>query len=77
MGKIVKVDVEAIIEPDKSWKEGCVKDSLFRPGSWYWKQYAGSGLFDLDKPVREYTGEEYNLLLYGSRDGRVSRKIRK
>ncbi|MCH1982683.1 excinuclease ABC subunit UvrA [Ruminococcus sp. OA3] len=70
LGKIVKVDVEAIIEPDKSWKEGCVKDSLFRPGSWYWKQYAGSGLFDLDKPVREYTGEEYNLLLYGSRDGR-------
>lgn len=70
LGKITKVDVEAMIDQQKSWREGCVKDSLFRPGSWYWKQYAESGLFDLDKPVRDYTKEEYNLLLYGSRDGR-------
>lgn len=70
LGKITKVDVEAILDLDKSWNEGCVKDSLYRPGSWYWKQYAQSGLFDLDKPIRQYSGEEYNLLLYGSRDGR-------
>ncbi|BDF68852.1 ABC transporter ATP-binding protein [Oscillospiraceae bacterium] len=70
LGKITKVDVEAILDLDKSWNEGCVKDSLYRPGSWYWKQYAQSGLFDPDKPIRQYSGEEYNLLLYGSRDGR-------
>lgn len=69
LGKVTKVDVEAILDPDKSWNEGCVRDSLYRPGSWYWKQYARSGLFDLDKPVGAYTPEEYNLLLYGSRDG--------
>ena len=70
LGKITKVDVAAILDPDKSWNEGCVKDSLYRPGSWYWKQYAEAGLFDLDKPIREYSSEEYNLLLYGSRDGK-------
>lgn len=70
LGKITKVDVEAILDLDKSWNEGCVKDSLYRPGSWYWKQYAASGLFDLDKPVRAYSEEEYNLLLYGARDGK-------
>lgn len=70
LGKITKVDIEGILDIDKSWNEGCVKDSLYRPGSWYWKQYAQSGLFDLNKPVRDYTKEEYNLLLYGSRDGR-------
>lgn len=70
LGKITKVDVEAVLDMDKSWNEGCVKDSLYRPGSWYWKQYAQSGLFDLDKPIRAYSGEEYNLLLYGSRDGK-------
>ena len=69
LGTITRLDVESMIDRDKSWNQGCVKDSLFRPGSWYWKQYAASGLFDLDKPVREYTQEEYNLLLYGSRDG--------
>lgn len=70
LGKITKVDVEAILELDKSWNQGCVRDSLYRPGSWYWKQYAQSGLFDLDKPIKAYTSEEYNLLLYGSRDGK-------
>lgn len=70
LGKITKVDVKAVLDMDKSWNEGCVKDSLYRPGSWYWKQYAQSGLFDLDKPIRAYSGEEYNLLLYGSRDGK-------
>lgn len=70
LGKITKVNVQAILDPDKSWNDGCVKDSLYRPGSWYWKQYAQSGLFDLDKPIKDYSTEEYNLLLYGSRDGK-------
>lgn len=70
LGKVTKVDIEAMIDPEKSWNEGCVRDSLYSPGSWYWKQYAQSGLFDLDKPIKDYTPEEYNLLLYGSRNGK-------
>ena len=70
LGKVTKVDIEAMIDHSKSWNEGCIKDSLYKPGSWYWKQYAESGLFDLNKPVRDYTAEEYNLLLYGSRSGK-------
>ncbi|MBS7008675.1 excinuclease ABC subunit UvrA [Anaerostipes sp.] len=72
LGKVTKIDIEAVIEFDKSWNEGCIKDSLFRRGSWYWKQYANSGLFDLDKPIKDYSKEEYNLLLYGFRDGKGS-----
>jgi len=70
LGKVTEIDIDAIIDPDKSWNEGCVKESRFKPGSWYWKQYAKSGLFDPDKPVKDYSPEEYNLLLYGSRDGK-------
>lgn len=70
LGKIPRVNVGAILDPDKSWNEGCVRDSLYSPGSWYWRQYAESGLFDPDKPVKGYSKEEYNLLLYGSRDGK-------
>lgn len=69
LGKITRIDMDALIDPEKSWNEGCVKDSWLQPGSWYWKQYAKSGLFDLDKPIQDYSAEEYNLLLYGSRDG--------
>ena len=70
LGKVTKVDMEAVLDRNKSWNQGCVKDSLYRPGSWYWKQYAESGLFDLNKPIRDYTKEEYNLLVYGARDGK-------
>ena len=70
LGKVSQIDIVAVIDPDKSWNEGCIKDSLYRRGSWYWRQYAESGLFDLDKPVKDYSSEEYNLLLYGSRNGK-------
>lgn len=70
LGKVARIDMDAIIDPEKSWNGGCVKDSTFAPGSWYWRQYAESGLFDLDKPIKEYSDAEYNLLLYGSRDGK-------
>ncbi len=68
--KITKVDIEAIIDSNKSWNEGCINNSLYSLGSWYWRQYAESGQFDLDKPIKEYSRDEYNLFLYGSRDGK-------
>ena len=40
----------------------------FSEGNYYWRQYTGSGLFDLDKKYRDYTPEERNLLLFGSRE---------
>lgn len=70
LGKVTVIDMEVILDMDKSWNEGCVRDSSFKPGTWYWKQYANSGLFDTDKPLKEYSREEYQLLLYGSRDGK-------
>ena len=69
LGKVPQVDIEAILDRDRSWNDCCVRDPLYRPGSWDWTQYAQSGLFDLDKPIKDYSREEYALLLYGSRDG--------
>lgn len=69
IGKVAVIDVEAMLDKSKSWMEGCVKDSLYAPESWYWKQYKESGIFDVKKPLNEYSSEEYNLLIYGSRDG--------
>lgn len=68
IGKVTVIDIESILDKKKSWKEGCVKDSMFKVGSWYWKQYTDSGLFDIEKPLEQYTKEEYNLLLYGSKE---------
>ena len=67
IGKILDLDIERAIDPDKSWNESMLSLPAFGVGNYYWRQYTGSGLFDLDKKYRDYTPEERNLLLFGSR----------
>ena len=68
IGKILDLDIERAIDPDKSWNESMLGLPAFGLGNYYWKQYTSSGLFDLDKKYRDYTPEERNLLLFGSRE---------
>ncbi|MCI5902355.1 MAG: excinuclease ABC subunit UvrA, partial [Blautia sp.] len=68
IGKILDLDIEQAINPEKSWNEGMLELPAFGVGNYYWKQYTGSGLFDLNKKYRDYTPEERNLLLFGSRE---------
>ncbi len=77
IGKTMDVDMKSIIDENKSWNEGMIKDSMFKPGTWYWKQYEESGIFDLNKPLKEYSEEEYNLLFYGSREKDGKREHKK
>lgn len=58
IGKILDLDIERAIDPEKSWNEGILELPAFGVGNYYWKQYTGSGLFDLDKKYRDYTPEE-------------------
>ena len=67
IGKILDLDIERAIDPDKSWNESMLNLPAFSVGNYYWRQYTGSGLFDLNKKYRDYTAEERNLLLFGSR----------
>ncbi len=68
IGKVTAIDLESILDKSKSLREGPLADSMFSPGSWYLEQYTNSGLFDADKPICDYSEEEYSLLMYGSRD---------
>ncbi|MGE5630788.1 MAG: hypothetical protein ACM3TR_06775 [Caulobacteraceae bacterium] len=36
----------------------------FTTGAWRWKRYAYSGLFDLNKKIKDYSKEELDLFLY-------------
>ena len=78
IGKVMELDILPLIAEDKSWNEGMVDLPTFHVNNWYWKQYIGSGLFDPEKKWRDYTEEERNLLLYGSREQggeRVSKQV--
>ncbi len=66
IGKVMELDITPMIAEDKSWNEGMVDLPAFHIDNWYWKQYTGSGLFELDKKWGDYTPKERNLLLYGA-----------
>lgn len=78
IGKVMTVDIEGRIDPEKTWNEGMADLPAFHVGNWYWKQYAESGLFPLDKKWKDFTQQERNRLLYGADapDGkRLSKKV--
>ena len=78
IGKVMTVDIESRIDPEKTWNEGMADLPAFHVGNWYWKQYAESGLFPLDKKWKDITEQERNHLLYGADtpDGkRLNKKV--
>lgn len=78
IGKILDLDMDQVLDPDKSWNESMVELPAFHAGNWYWKQYTQSGLFDLDKKWKDYSEKERNLLLYGAYErggAQVNKKI--
>ena len=78
IGKVMNVDIEGRIDPEKTWNEGMADLPAFHVGNWYWKQYAESGLFPLDKKWKDFTTQERNRLLYGADtpDGKkLSKKV--
>ena len=72
IGKVMTIDVEGQIDPEKTWNEGMADLPAFHMGNWYWKQYAASGLFPLDKKWKDFTAQERNRVLYGAdtKDGK-------
>lgn len=76
IGKVMTLDILPMIAQDKSWNEGMVDLPAFHIGNYYWKQYTGSGLFDLDKKWCDYLEKERNLLLYGT-EGQGGKRVPK
>ncbi|MEU3599044.1 excinuclease ABC subunit UvrA [Streptomyces sp. NPDC006798] len=65
IGRTVELDVDRAIDVSRSLAGGALLLPGLSVGAWEWKLYAESGHFDADKPLREYTPEERELLLYG------------
>ncbi|GGR80720.1 ATP-binding cassette domain-containing protein [Deinococcus sedimenti] len=71
IGRTTQLDLDRLLDRTLSLNEGAIQHPDFRPGKWLWKTYALSGLFDLDRPVQEYSEHDLHLLLHG-RDLKVS-----
>ena len=65
LGEIRELDIHKLVDFDKSLNdEDTIHYIAFHKGGWRWIRYAHSGLFDLDKKIRDYTPEELQLFLY-------------
>ncbi|MGM9760664.1 MAG: excinuclease ABC subunit UvrA [Parabacteroides sp.] len=65
LGEVRELDVHKLVDFDKSLNDPDVIHYVaFQPGEWRWIRYARSGLFDLDKKIKDYMEEELNLFLY-------------
>lgn len=68
LGKVTEIDMEAVLKEEESLRTGMIDLTMYQEGHWYWKQYAQSGLFDIDKKWKDYSEKERNLLLYGAHE---------
>lgn len=66
IGKVMTVDYEARIDPEKTWNEGMADLPAFHVDNWYWSQYVLSGIIPLDKKWKDFNENERNHLLYGA-----------
>ena len=64
LGEIRELDIHKLIDFNKSLNdEDTIHYIAFGKGGWRWIRYAHSGLFDLDKKIKDYSPEELDLFL--------------
>ncbi|MBL1226331.1 excinuclease ABC subunit UvrA [Enterococcus sp. BWR-S5] len=64
LGNISTFRINELLDMDQSLNEGAIRFESFEPGTYRWKRYVDSGLFNNDKKIKNYTKEELELLLY-------------
>ncbi|WP_156289486.1 ATP-binding cassette domain-containing protein [Oceanobacillus salinisoli] len=68
-GEVIAPDLNKMIDYDKSLREYAVKFKPLSPSGWQGNWMMTCGLFDPDKPIKDYSEEKLHLLLYGPRKG--------
>ena len=64
LGRTSQVDVDALVDRDRSLDEGAIDFPNFAVDSWFWTIFAKSGFFDPATKLRDYTPEQWDTFLY-------------
>jgi excinuclease UvrABC ATPase subunit len=64
MGRTSDIDLSQLYDDSKSLNEGALTIPGYSVDGWYGRIFSGSGFFDPDKPIREFTKKELHDLLY-------------
>ncbi|MET0956832.1 MAG: excinuclease ABC subunit UvrA, partial [Cryobacterium sp.] len=64
LGKVSSVDIDGLVDRDKSINSGAITVPNFSVDGWYVKGFAESGFFDSDKPLRDFSEREWADFLH-------------
>lgn len=64
LGKVVHIDEDSFLDREKSLREGAILHPFYKKNSYMLKELIQYGIFDNDKPLREWSKEELHKLLY-------------
>lgn len=68
-GEVITPDIHKLIDNTKSLREGAVQFKPLSPSGWQGRWMVDGGLFDPDIPIKDFSEEKYNLLVYGPPEG--------
>ncbi|MGW0551718.1 ATP-binding cassette domain-containing protein [Streptomyces altiplanensis] len=64
IGQVSKIDTDQLVDRELSLNEGAITVPGFAVDSWYWQVMAGSGLYDPDKKLKDFTPAEWEDFLH-------------
>jgi excinuclease UvrABC ATPase subunit len=64
IGKVSSIDVDGMVDRTKSINGGAITAPNFSVDGWYVKGFAESGYFDPDKPLTDFTEQEWQDFLH-------------
>lgn len=64
LGKQIKVDIELFLDREKSIKDGAITHPHYKVGGFLWKELNAIGVVDTEKPIKDFSAPELELLLY-------------
>ncbi len=73
LGKRIRIDVDKLLDPDRSIEEGAIRHPSFDIGKWYWREIVQSSVVPPRKPLRLFTKAERERLLWA--DGLIIEKV--
>ncbi|WP_338450934.1 ATP-binding cassette domain-containing protein [Niallia oryzisoli] len=68
-GEVIAPDLNKLIDFDKSLRDYAIRFKPLSPSGWQGRWMMTGGLFDPDKPIKDYSEENRQLLLYGPPKG--------
>ncbi|MBL6276405.1 excinuclease ABC subunit UvrA [Micromonospora fiedleri] len=64
LGRVADLDVDELVDREKSLNGGAITVPNFAVDTWYWQTIVGSGLFDPDAKLQDFTPQQWADFLH-------------